>query len=102
MFYVHLENYDFTSQSDDLHSFILLATNWSRDRTNRWFGAKNEREEEEKNESSDIKGNQKDWIIPLKTSKCTGKWENWLVLSRGEGTYISLFPYWNYTWFCEF
>ena len=35
MFYVHLENYDFTSQSDDLHSFILLATNWSRDRTNR-------------------------------------------------------------------
>lgn len=27
MFYVHLENYDFTSQSDDLHSFILLATN---------------------------------------------------------------------------
>ena len=68
MFYVHLENYDFTSQSDDLHSFILLATNWSRDRTNRWFGAKNEREEEEKNESSEITGNQKDWIITLKTS----------------------------------
>lgn len=56
MFYVHLENYDLTSQSDDLHSFILLATNWSRDRTNRWFGAKNEREEEEKNESSETKG----------------------------------------------